>query len=115
MLSMARLDYFQDIFSLTSGERWEDRLFREIEVCDVFFLFWSSSAKESNWVLREVRYALDLRKQRTIAGDRTPLPEIIPVLLEGPPLPSPPDELSEIHFDDKFTYFFRSDPQKLPK
>ena len=100
MLDRVSIDFFQDLLSLEPGERWEKALYKEIDRADVFFLFWSTAAKNSEWVLKEIRYAIDRH-----AGDDTAPPEIIPVPIEGPPLVSPPPELKDLHFNDKFLYF----------
>ncbi|MEP7378932.1 MAG: toll/interleukin-1 receptor domain-containing protein, partial [Chloroflexota bacterium] len=95
MLTAMGVPYFQDVLSLRSGERWESSLYERIEACDLFLLFWSSHARESEWVRREVGYAL--RRQ---AGDELNSPEIRPVIIEGPPIPRPWPELSHLHFND---------------
>src|SRR5262249_3970091 len=94
-----KMEFFQDVLKITPGERWERRLYSEIESCDVFLLFWSSHAKASKWVVREAEYALQVSKN--VLGQ--PL-EIIPILLEGPPPPDPPPSLQEIHFNDPIRY-----------
>jgi hypothetical protein len=67
-------------------------LYRQIDRCDLFLLFWSQAAKDSEWVRREVKYALGLGKR---------VPEIRPVVVEGPPVPLPWDELAHLHFNDR--------------
>ncbi len=79
-------NFFNDLLSLEPGERWEKRLYQEIDRCDVFYLFWSSQAKDSEWVLKETEYAL---ARRAASGDETP--DIIPVIIEGPPPPARPE------------------------
>ena len=74
------------------GERWEKQLYRQIDGCDLFLLFWSQAAKDSEWVKREVGYALGLGAK---------CPQIRPVVIEGPPVPPPWDELKQLHFDDR--------------
>jgi TIR domain-containing protein len=91
--------FFNDLLSLDPGERWEKRLYEEIDRCDVFYLFWSSKAKASEWVMKETEYAL-ARRLTSENGD----PDIIPVIIEGPPPPSPPESLKEIHFNDNLLY-----------
>jgi hypothetical protein len=66
----------------------------------VFLLFWSSSAGASEWVRKEFLYALH-RKTR----DADQAPELIPVILEGPPIPPPPPELKHLHFNDQILNF----------
>ena len=70
MLPVAGLEYFQDVLDLEPGEVWSSRLEEAIRDADVFLLFWSSRAKESGWVRKEVDFALACR-----AGDDLSLPE----------------------------------------
>src|SRR5690242_20545570 len=56
---------------------------------------WSRAAAASEWVAKEIAYAL-ARK----AGNKDQLPEIQPVPIEGPPPPPPPDSLQHLHFND---------------
>jgi serine/threonine protein kinase len=103
MLKRLKIQCFQDVLNLEPGDRWEKELYRYIDQSDLFLLFWSRSAKESEWVMKEVRYALQCQGERT-AG----LPEILPVILEGPPIPAPPPELRHLHFNDQILHFLRS-------
>lgn len=96
LLGALRMKYFQDVLQLSPGDRWESRLYTEIENCDVFLLFWSQNARKSEWVIKEAEFALNSSKQ---SHRQSPL-EIVPVLLEGPPPPMPPPSLREIHFND---------------
>jgi hypothetical protein len=100
MLERCGVRYFQDLLSLKPGDRWEKELYREIDRSDLFLLFWSTAARESRWVQKEVQYALD--RQRQSEDD---LPEIVPVMIEGPPVPEPPAYLSHLHFNDRLLYF----------
>ncbi|MGH9768627.1 MAG: toll/interleukin-1 receptor domain-containing protein [Blastocatellia bacterium] len=95
MLDLVGIRYFQDVINLGLGDRWEKEIYRNIDSCDIFLLFWSKAARDSKWVLKEVRYA---RK-------RQPPPEIRPIVLEGPPTPTPPEDLSDLSFNDRFAYF----------
>ena len=98
-LKAGRIDFFQDLLSLEPGDQWASRLYQEIDRCDLFLLFWSSHAKASPWVMKEVEYALARRKSSS-GG----VPDITPVIIEGPPPPSPPDLLKDIHFNDSLIY-----------
>jgi hypothetical protein len=100
MLDRVAIDFFQDLLSLDPGERWERTLYKKIDDSDVFFLFWSTAAKNSEWVMKEVRYAIERH-----SGDEMAPPEIVPVLIEGPPPVAPPPELKDLHFNDRFLYF----------
>jgi hypothetical protein len=100
VLPMFKIKTFQDVLDLGPGERWEQSLYRHIDESDIFLLFWSNAAKRSKWVRKEVQYALD-RKH----GDEWALPEIGPVIIEGPPVPPPWKELAHLHFNDRIIYF----------
>jgi hypothetical protein len=89
------LTVFQDILDLDPGERWERRLYLEIDKCDVFLLFWSKAAAASEWVGKEIAYAM---KRKHDDLDRPPAIE--PVPLEGPPLVPPPKGLEHLNFND---------------
>jgi hypothetical protein len=102
MLAGAHIDFFQDLLSLDPGQRWERQLYREIDRCDVFYLFWSSAAKNSRWVLEEVQYAMARN-----GGDEFAPPEILPVIIEGPPPVEAPPELAHLHFNDRMIYFMQ--------
>jgi hypothetical protein len=91
---IAGISVFQDILDLDPGERWEKRLYREIDDCDVFLLFWSKAAKNSEWVGKEIDYALARQ-----GGHADNPPAIQPVPIEGPPI-APPPRLSGLHFND---------------
>jgi hypothetical protein len=99
VLSAVGVRTFQDVLGLQPGERWERALYQHIDESDVVLLFWSKAAKRSKWVRKEVRYALD-RKQ----GDECVPPEILPVIIEGPPVPRPWKELAHLHFNDLRIY-----------
>jgi TIR domain-containing protein/FHA domain-containing protein len=102
MLARLKINYFQDVLDLEPGTRWQQELYRHIDDSDLFLLFWSSAARQSQWVMREVNYAL---KQQSSSAMK--LPEIIPVIIEGPPPVEPPPELAHLHFNDYLIYFTR--------
>ena len=51
------LEIFFDVESMRSGEKWEERIKKEIDEKDVLFLCWSVNTSKSEWVDREWRYA----------------------------------------------------------
>lgn len=102
MLERFHIHYFQDVLNLEPGARWEQELYKRIETCDLFLLFWSSASKSSEWVDKEVHYALERRQK---SGKE--IPEIVPILIEGPPVPLPPEYLSHLHFNDRLLYFMK--------
>lgn len=102
MLDLVKLKYFQDLLDIEPGQQWEPLIYRYIDESDVFFLFWSQAAKESDWVEKEVRHALGKKGDNYHAP-----PEIVPVIIEGPPPVAPPSYLAAVHFNDKFLYFIR--------
>jgi hypothetical protein len=83
------LDYLRDVESLRSGQHWSDELRALIDRADIFQLFWSPSAAESNYVRMEWEYALRLHRDR--ANFIRPVYWVKPI----PPVPS---DLSHIHF-----------------
>jgi len=95
MLDLVGIRYFQDVLNLRPGDTWTKEIYRNIDSCDLFLLFWSKAARDSEWVMKEIRYA---RK-------RQPPPEIRPIILEGPPVITPPEDLNDLHFNDRFVYF----------
>lgn len=95
---IAGISVFQDILDLDPGERWEQALYREIDTCDVFLLFWSRAAAESKWVGKEIDYAL--ARKGVAVNDDEHLPDIQPVPIEGPPIPHAPPALGGFHFND---------------
>lgn len=98
MLRAVGIRCFQDLLDLDPGDRWERRLYSGIEESDLFLLFWSRAAHDSEWVKKETLHALSIK--------RTELdpPEIKPVVLERPPA-EPWPEVAHIHFNDRLLYF----------
>jgi hypothetical protein len=99
-LSAAKIGFFQDILSLEPGDEWEERLFQEIDRCDVFYLFWSKHAANSAMVRREAEHA---HKRSTLTLSKAP--SITPIRLDASPLPTDPPHppwMMKIHFDDAF-------------
>jgi hypothetical protein len=96
-LDAARMSFFQDVLSLRAGDQWESKIYQHIDKCDLFLLFWSRAAKDSEWVIKETEYALERRSW----GDD---PDIVPIILEDGPVVMPPDSLKSIHFNDAIHY-----------
>lgn len=92
------LDIFVDVDSLRAGQDWEKELWRQISGRDVFFLFWSANAKNSRWVEKEWRFALEKRG----------LEFIDPIPLVPPEEAPPPPELSSKHFNDRELVFIKA-------
>jgi hypothetical protein len=99
MLTPSHIGFFQDFLDLDPGQRWERELYRKIDECDLFFLFWSQHAKDSEWVRKEAEYARQLQ-----GADGLSPPEFFPVILEGPPSPLPWPGFTDLHFDDRLLY-----------
>ena len=63
--------------------------------------------------MKEVEYALNRQK---LSPDQ--LPDITPVIIEGPPPPKPPDSMRDIHFNDSLMYVLaavQAQPPRPPK
>lgn len=82
------IDVFLDCLSIRPGEKWKDRIKKEISNREVFWLFWSRSASQSPWVEWEWQTALE---EKTIQG-------IQPHPLEPSDLAPPPTELEMLQF-----------------
>jgi hypothetical protein len=95
VLQAAQIEFFQDVLSLDPGDRWKKEIYRHIDSCDLFLLFWSAAARKSRWVMKETRYAFDRQK-----GNPDADPAIRPVLIEEP-IPAPPRYLKHLQFNDK--------------
>jgi hypothetical protein len=89
-LSCPDMDLFFDAESLRRGEQWETRLYREIEQRDLFYLFWSRNAAKSEWVAKELAYAMEKKGATAVE----------PVPLEEPSVCPPPESLQDRHFND---------------
>lgn len=90
MLARPDMDLFFDVESLRRGEAWEPRLYKEISQRDLFYLFWSHNAAASEWVRKELEYAVT---QKTVEF-------IEPIPLEQPDVCPPPEILMCKHFND---------------
>ncbi len=90
---LARGDNFlRDQVVLRSGQEWCSQLLELIDEADVFQLFWSPSAADSEYVRMEWEHAL--RRQRKRPGFIRP---VYWHSSEGP-VPDPPCELNHLHF-----------------
>jgi anti-sigma B factor antagonist len=78
-----------DFETLRSGQKWNAELMRMIERANIFQLFWSENSSKSEYCRQEWQHALKLNRGEGF---------IRPVYWKEP-LPQPPPELSEIHFD----------------
>lgn len=78
-----------DSETLRSGQKWNDELMRMIERADIFQLFWSENSSTSKYCQQEWEHALKLNKGEGF---------IRPVFWKEP-IPEPPAELSDLHFD----------------
>jgi hypothetical protein len=88
----AGLDIFLDCLSLKPSEQWKRRLDNEIRERDLFMLFWSAAAAQSQWVEWEWREALALKGLD--AMQIQPLENGI----------RPPPELEALHFGSVAMY-----------
>jgi len=78
-----------DFETLRSGQKWNTELMRMIERSNIFQLFWSENSSQSAYCRQEWQYALQLKRDEGF---------IRPVYWKEP-IPVPPDELSDLHFD----------------
>ncbi len=111
ILKAVGIETFQDVVSLEPGQRWERQLYRHIDDCDLFLLFWSQAARNSEWVIKEAEYAL----KRADADSEEERLEFVPIILEGPPVVPPPPSLQNVHFNDPLRYLISAQTQAPPK
>ena len=85
---------FMDKLTFKTGEEWEAAIYRLIDRCDVFYLFWSRNASESKWIDKEIDLALEEQRENKVK------PLIQPMPLEATSIVAPPEKLRHLHFDD---------------
>lgn len=78
-----------DIDTLRAGQIWNEELIKMIERANIFQLFWSQNSGESECCRKEWQHALKCGRQEGF---------IRPVYWKVP-MPSPPPELRQFHFD----------------
>jgi hypothetical protein len=105
MLNVLKTKFFLDLLSLDPGDRWKKKLYETIRDCDLFLLFWSQAAKDSQWVMWEVEHALNQQRQNLYSE-----PDIVPVILEQNVLP--PKSLEALHFNDHIQYLSALMPEQ---
>lgn len=108
------IEVFQDVLDLEPGDRWERELYRHIDECDVVLLFWSSAARASEWVGREIDYAMARQARERSDDDAHDMPAIEPLPIEGPPIPEPPERLRHLHFNDALLYAIAGEDRLRP-
>lgn len=85
-------EYFRDLTRLRTGQSWRPELMKFIQTADVFQLFWSSQAAESQYVEDEWRHALTERAKRND-------PYFLrPVYRTPKPQQPIPDDQNGVHF-----------------
>ncbi len=94
VLQSMGIKYFHDVVSLRAGDDWKDKLQEHVNACDLFLLYWSQAASDSEWVRQELAWALETK-------DASPTfdPEIKPFRLAEDPPADPPAALNHLHFE----------------
>jgi hypothetical protein len=98
-IQAAGIDVFLDVLILREGDQWKPELTRRVRHSDVFYLFWSRAASESEWVGREWRLALETRGEDYIH----------PVPLCDPRDVPPPADLAGKHFNDAILFYLQAE------
>jgi len=104
-IQAAGVTVFVDVLSLRAGQDWELRIVDSIRQSDVFYLFWSVHASQSQWVAKEWRLALEERG----------IDYIHPIPLADPSEAPPPQELASRHFNDLVLACLKSQAVGLPR
>lgn len=94
-LALANVGFFQDVLSLSPGERYERQIYEKIGEADLFMLFWSRHAMASEWVAKEIAHARACQQRNPQS-----LPDIVPVVLDDPRDAPPPELVGDHHFND---------------
>jgi hypothetical protein len=100
-LQATGLETFIDVLKLRPGDKWDPKIFAAIDGSDLFVVIWSKNARDSKWVKKESRYALDRYKKHGI-------PDFRPIPVEGPPIPPVPRGLRAYHFNDELLSLIRA-------
>ncbi|MFL6335603.1 MAG: toll/interleukin-1 receptor domain-containing protein [Pyrinomonadaceae bacterium] len=96
-------DFF-DRKDIAAGAAWRAEIQKNLDKCDLFVLFWSTSAMCSEEVGKEIAYAL-ARK----GSDEWNPPAFDPLSIELP-VPRPlPAGLESLNFDDPLLYFIKAE------
>jgi hypothetical protein len=93
-MRMAGVDFDESALEQDPRKRWETHLHRSLEVADAILLFWSTNARNDQWLVKECAYAIDIKGQQSV----------IPVILEGESTEDIPRELSLVHFNEMTSY-----------
>jgi hypothetical protein len=88
----AGLDVFLDCLSMHPSEKWKNRLQKEIHNRELFLLFWSKEAENSQYVAWEWHMAL--KEKGVDAMQIQPLQPVFEV--------PPPEELKDLHFGSPY-------------
>ena len=101
-LQRAGITYFLDKKNLDFGDDWSEEIQQNLDRADIFYLFWSSAARDSKEVGKEIKYALD-RKDKNVSKP----PFFNPLTIELP-LPVPlPGGLESLNFENAMTYMIK--------
>jgi hypothetical protein len=95
---------FIDLQDIKSGEHWRKVIQLHLDKCDLFVLFWSSAAKNSEEVRKEVNYAL----ARKGGSDENP-PVFEPFTIELPLAEPLPGGLESLHFGDDLLHIIKAE------
>lgn len=86
-------EVFLDVKSLRAGDDWQYQLAKAIEDADIFHLLWSEHSASSEYCRYEWQYALTKKCPENMC-----IGVIRPIYWQKP-VPTPPDELSHLHFE----------------
>jgi hypothetical protein len=77
LLRAVESQVFLDIYNILPGQKWENEIFKAIEVADKVCVFWCACSAKSEWIEKEWKLAYALKKKiiPIIFGDKDSLPE----------------------------------------
>jgi hypothetical protein len=82
---------FLDVDSIPTGQRWREAIHAALRSADLIAVFWSYAASQSEEVRHEWQLALTLNKP------------IVPVLMDGSPLPAELAAFQGVDLGDMFS------------
>jgi len=110
LLELVSIHVFMDRKDLKPGEEWGKVIYENLDACDLFLLFWSQNAHDSEWVKKETCYALERQKK-----NKQKLPVIKPYIMKGASKVKLWKEVKHLHFyDPMYGVFDREDPASAP-
>jgi hypothetical protein len=93
-LRMVGVEFDENVLDHDPQYRWDNDIYKSMLKTDAIILFWSSNARDDQWLIKEMAYAVDMKGNDSI----------IPVILDQESLNEIPSELADLHFKEESPY-----------